>query len=215
MPKTIARVVLLLVVSGVGCSSNEPSMADALKKSDDAEKARKEAEAKKKAAVKVEKKSDALEIPWKIDGLKEMAMGTVATYAVSGTDAKGKEVTDQFIATFKGGDDTSARVNEYRLSKKDDPVSGQVKTLDWSQLSPLFSVERPESTVLRKESVEVPAGSFATTVVEIKGFFGAHQTVWMVDDKPGIYAKVEVHPNANEEGDQTAMVYQLEKLETK
>ena len=190
-------------------------MADALKKADDAEKARKEADAKKKAEVKVEKKADVLALPWKIDALKEMAMGTVATYAVSGTDAKGKEVTDQFIATFKGGDDKSARVNEYRVSKKDDPVSGQTKTLDWSQLSPLFSVERAESKVLRKESVQVAAGSFETTVVEITGFFGAHQTVWMIDDKPGIYAKVESHPNANEEGDQTAMVYELEKLETK
>jgi hypothetical protein len=206
---------MVQLVGWTGCGSDEPSMAEALKKADEAEKARKEAEAKKKESIKVEKKTDVLELPWTIDALKEMPMGTVATYSVSGLDAKGKEVTDTYIATFKGGDDKSARVNEFLVSNKEDPVSSQVKTLDWSQLSPLFSIERPESKVLRRETVEVPAGSFETVVVDINGFFGAHNTVWMIADKPGVYAKVEKHANANEEGDQTAMVFQLESVEVK
>ena len=211
---TESRIDVLVFALLLGCDSNEPSMADALKKADEAEAKKKAEEAKKKAAVKVEKKVDPTANPWTIDALKaSMKMGMVATYAISGVDAKGKEVTDEYVATVKGNDDSKVRVNTHRVSKKDDPVSSQVKTLDWSQLSPFFYVERAESQVLGRESVQVAAGSFECAKVEIKGFFGAHLTAWMIVDQPGVYAKVEEHANANEEGDQTALVYELQSVQ--
>jgi hypothetical protein len=207
-------LVALTLLTSWGCS-NEPSMTEALKKADEAEQARKEAEARKKAAIEVEKKKDVLALPWTIDALKaQLKMGTVLTYDVSGTDIAGKEVTDEFIATVKGTDDRTARVNEYRVSNQADPVSKQVKTLDWSTLSPLFSIERAEATPLRTETVEVAAGSFETVVVDVKGYFGAHITAWMIVDKPGVYARVEDHGNANEEDDRTALVYELRSIAT-
>jgi hypothetical protein len=46
-------------------------------------------------------------------------------------------------------------------------------------------------------------------VLEIKGFFGSHRTVWAIPDKPGVYAKVVEHPNAAEKNDRTDLTYEL------
>ena len=75
-----------------------------------------------------------------------------------------------------------------------------------------FSVEKPEYELKARETITVPAGEFDTVVAEIKGFFGAHQTVWMIVDKPGLYAKVNVLANAGAEGDQTNLVYELAEV---
>jgi hypothetical protein len=65
---------------------------------------------------------------------------------------------------------------------------------------------------VKLESVQVPAGTFDTVVVELRDFFGAHQTVWLIKDKPGIYAKVVDHGNQQDEADKTEMTYELTKF---
>jgi hypothetical protein len=61
---------------------------------------------------------------------------------------------------------------------------------------------RPKLKILRTEKVEVPAGSFDCTVVELKSMFGDIKTVWMINNKPGKYAKVT----------QDKLVYELKSI---
>ena len=69
----------------------------------------------------------------------------------------------------------------------------------WGKLSPFFHVDQSETTLTKKESVQVPAGTFDCVVADLKDFFGKQLTVWMVVDKPGVYAKVvETYPNAED-----------------
>lgn len=217
-PMCSALLGAILLMAPLSCGeSDKPSMSEALKQADAKEAARKEAEAKarKEAAEKAkEEESDALEIPWSIDELKEaMKMDTVATYQVSGVDEKGKDVQDTYTVTVKGTGDDGTKINAFHQSDADEPIATQVATHPWSNLSPMFAVDKPETEVVAREKVEVPAGTFDAVVVEIRGFFGAHRTVYMIPDQPGIYAKVIDHGNDKEEDDQTEKVYELQKIE--
>ena len=76
----------------------------------------------------------------------------------------------------------------------------------------MFVLEKAERELVAVEKVKVPAGEFDCVKAEIKGFFGGHHTVWIIKDKPGIYAKVVDHGNANEDEDKTEKVYELAKI---
>ena len=193
-----------------GCDDKKPSMADALAESDAKEAKRKaDAEAAKKAAKPV-KDPNVLAMPWTVDGLKEgLSMGMQLEYALTGTDAKGKPVEDTYTGKVKANNASDVGVVAYRGTQASEPIATQVATLSWSTLSPFFSVERPSTELVRKESITTPAGTFDTVVVEVKGFFGAHRTVWMVADKPGVYAQVVDHGTATDEADQTELTYVL------
>ena len=217
----VRHALVWVILLSVGCGSkSEPSVVEALEASDAKEAQRKAKEAAEHEAAKAQlKKDDVLEIPWTVDSMKaKLEMGLTLEYAVSGTDAKGKAVEDTYLAEVKATNPDGIGVIAYHGSAKGGAAK-QLQTVDWGKLSPFFVVERPQSQVLRKETVTVPAGTFETVVVELKGFFGAHRTVWMVEEKPGVYAKVVDHPNASESeddaGDQTEMTYELTKLETK
>lgn len=191
-------------------------MSEALAQADAKEKEKKEAEAKARAEAAAKAKKDELAEPWTTDAIKDaMKMGTVATYAVSGVDAKGKEVTDTYTVTIKGSDAEGIKVNAFHQSDADEPIAQQTATHPFGKLSPMFAVDKPTTEVVAREQVEVPAGTFETVKAEVQGFFGAHRTVWMIVDKPGIYAKVLDHGNAKEEGDQTELVYELQSIEQK
>ena len=208
----LASVFAVSLLGGLACD-DKPSAAEALEKTKEKDKAEKEAKAKAEAeaAKKAkEKKEGALENPWTFDSVKaSLTMGSKVTYAVSGVDAKGKEVTDEFWGEVKGNRPEEVAVTKTLASAKDTPQATQVARLPWDKSSPFFPVEKAEVTLVGPESVTVPAGTFECVKAEVKGFFGAHLTVWMAKDKPGIYAKVEDHGNANDEEDQTAMVYEL------
>lgn len=212
----LASAVTISLLGGLACD-DKPSAAEALEKTKEKDKAEKEAKAKaeKDAAAKAKaKKEGVLENPWTFDSVKaSLTMGSKVSYAVSGLDAKGKEVTDEFWGEVKGNRPDEVAVTKTLASQKDTPQATQVARLPWAKSSPFFPVERAEVTLAGKESVTVPAGTFDCVKAEVKGFFGAHLTVWMAADKPGVYAKVEDHGNANEEEDQTAMVYELTKHE--
>ena len=215
----IARMALVgslgLSFAGFGCGGDKPSIEEAMQKAKKAEEDKKAAEEKKKAAVKktpgLADDPTKVEHPWTIDKVKVgLKMGTVITYAVSGTNAKGKEVTDEFRGEVKGNNENDVAITQTLMSAADTPQASQAASFAWTNLSPFFGVEKAEAEVVRREKVETPAGTFDCIVVELKGFFGAHKTVWLPIGKPGIYAQVVDHGNANEEGDQTELTYVLQ-----
>lgn len=220
MPNRVAMIIGALVALSpcLACDGDKaPSMAEALAKSDKAEADRKAAEEKKKAAVKVQPgladDPSKVEHPWTVDKVRSgLPMGTVIKYAVSGLNAKGKDVTDAYRAEVKGNNENDVRIVQTLLSAADTPQATQVATLPWDRVSPFFAVEKATTEITGREKITTAAGEFDCIKADLKGFFGAHKSVWMPIGKPGIYAKVIDHGNANEEGDQTEMVYELSEL---
>lgn len=190
------------------------ALAEADKNKAEQQKA-KEAERDKAAKQAKAAKKGVLEHPWTFDGLKVgLPIGTILEYEIAGTDAKGKPVKDRLHAEVAGQDDNDVKILEYKQSQKDIPAVMQPQGHPWTKLSPFFWVEKVEVKLLRRESVQVPAGSFECMVADLSGFFGNHLTVWMVIDKPGVYAKVVEHPNTKnaEQDDPTEITYTLVEL---
>ena len=219
-------VLVLACGSGPACDGGkkEPSVSEALSQSDKKaqdEKAAKAAEDQKLADAAKKAKEGVLEHPWTFDAVKAgLPPGTALTYEMSGKNAKGKPVSDRLLAQVKGASDSEVKVLQYKESQKGDPAVTQPQGYGWEKLSPFFHVDRSETKVLRKESVQVPAGTFDCVVADVTGFFGNNLTVWMIADKPGIYAQVVEHPNtgAPTEGkgkDQTEITYKLAAIEQK
>ncbi len=184
-------------------------------KSDD-KKAEKKAEKKeeKKAEEKAPPKEKALALPWAFEDVREaLRGGATLVYKQTGTDAKGKSVEDDYKCEVKksSGTEVGTVCNGVNHPSKDKGAT-QVAMAEWSQYSPFFSVSRPEKTLVKREQVSVPAGSFDCVQVELKGFFGNNYTAWMIEDKPGIYAKVVKHANTGEEGDKTELVFELAEM---
>lgn len=198
----------------------EPSVSEALTQSDMKAKEAKEAKAAedaKLAEAAKKAKSGVLEHPWTFDEVKAgLPPGTALAYAMSGKNAKGKPVSDRMLAEVRGSSDTDVKVLFYKESQKADPAVTQPQGYAWDKLSPFFHVERSETKILRPETVQVPAGSFDCVVADVTGFFGNSYTVWMIVDKPGLYAKVVEHPNTGADAkDKTEITYELASIEQK
>ncbi|MCA9635227.1 MAG: hypothetical protein KC420_04250 [Myxococcales bacterium] len=187
-----------------------------------AEEPKKEEEAKAEEAKKEEAKPEEekpkevkLELPWVRERVAgAMKSGTVLTYKLSGSDAKGKPVDDDYRCEVKRSDDkTVGTVCNTVKNPSKDKGANEVATRDWSRFSPFFAVEKPEHTLVKVEDVTVPAGDFKCVVVELKDFFGANFTVWMIADKPGIYAKVEENGRIGDDEDKTKKVFELASIE--
>lgn len=203
-----------LAVCLAACGDNKPSMAEALAQAEKKDAEKKAADEAKKAAIKVDKKEDPLALPWTFDEVKAgLPMDTKVDYKLTGVDAKGKPVDDAWTGTIKAPGENDVGLTSTRISLQDKPQASQVAKIEWSRVSPFFFVERSEPKVTGREKVTVPAGEFDTVVADLEGFFGQHLTVWMIADKPGIYAKVVDHGNKNEEDDQTELVYELTGLQ--
>lgn len=187
-----------LVALCMACGDKE-SMSDALAKSDqkaEADKKAKEAERDKAGEAAKKAKEGVLEHPWSFDGVKtNLKIGTKLAWEMTGTDKKGKPISDTLHGEIHGHDDLDVKIMEYKESQKKIPAVMQPQGHPWGKLSPFFHVDQSETKLLRKESVQVPAGTFDCVVTEVTGFFGNHLTVWMIADQPGIYAKVVQHPN--------------------
>jgi hypothetical protein len=208
-----ARLRWCLALSLLIACDDKPTLTENMKKADELDAKRKAAEEAKKKDVKVEKDPNALELPWSSDETKAaLEMGTTVEYSVTGTDAKGKPVEDIYYGEIKANDAAEVGVNKYHGKMAKDPVASQVAKLPWGSFSPFFPMEKPEHELVKLESVTVPAGSFDAVVVELRDFFGAHQTAWLIKDKPGVYAKVVDHGNANDEADKIEITYELTKI---
>ena len=65
--------------------------------------------------------------------------------------------------------------------------------------------------VTGKETVKTPAGKFDCTVIETAGDFGIPEKLWMIDSKPGVYAKIIVDDNSEDFPHYS--VFELQKIE--
>ena len=173
---------------------------------------------KKEDDVKVEareKDPSALENPWSFEDVRTaMEPGTQLVYRRTGTDAKGKKINDEMTYLLRKNTDDGAGTS---FTLEPDPgtnaASSQLATTPWTKLSPFFAMEKPNETVVAREAVEVPAGKFENTAkIEIADFFGNKKTVWLIADKPGVYAKVIEHGNDADEKDKTEISYELVKI---
>ncbi len=190
------------------------------KESEKKEVAKKDEPAKEEAEAPVEEEKpkglapDEVALPWKFEDVSaSLGAGTKLVYDMKGKDEKGKDVADTYECTIKSANDKGVGVACTRI---DNPSKGEgeVATLDWSQFSPMFAVEKPEHTLVERVKVTVPAGEFDCVVAELKDFFGNTKKVWMVVDKPGVYAKVEDLGNTGSEEKQSTTTYELKELVT-
>ena len=210
-----------LALTFIACGGSGPTMSEAAEqaeKRDEEAKKAKEEEDKKLAEQAKKAKENVLENPWHFDEVKStLVIGTLLEYEITGTDAKGDPVEDGLHAEVVGGDTMDAKILQYKKSQEKLPAVKQPQGHPWANLSPFFWVEQSEVKVDRRETIEVPAGSFDCVVADITGFFGNHLTVWMIEDKPGIYAQVVEHPNTKnaEEGDATEITYRLASITKK
>jgi hypothetical protein len=219
-PLTGTFLALALACGG----DKKPSMSEALAQSDQKaqeEKAAKEAADAKLAEAAKQAKEGVLEHPWTFDAVRaSLPVGTAVAYEMSGTNAKGKPVKDRMLGEVKGASDDAVKIVQHKESQQNDKAVTQPQGSSWDKLSPFFRVEQSETKLLRRESVEVPAGTFDCVVAEVTGFFGNRLTVWMIVDKPGLYAQVVEHantgaPTEGKDADQTEITYALASIEQK
>ncbi|MFO7566369.1 MAG: hypothetical protein R6X02_27245 [Enhygromyxa sp.] len=156
-----------------------------------------------------------LEHPWAIDAMPgSLRAGTKLTYKQTGKDAAGKEVEDDYACVVKSATKTEVGTvcNGVNHPSKDKGAN-EVATVEWSSYSPFFAVSQPKAELVERAELTVPAGSFDTVQAKVEDFFGNSYTFWMIADKPGIYAKVHKHANANTEDDRTDLVFELAAIE--
>jgi hypothetical protein len=156
-----------------------------------------------------------LEHPWEKSGVQAgMKLGTTLVYKQTGKDAAGKDVEDDFQCQIKAASADGAGVvcNGINHPSKDKGAN-EVATTPWTDFSPFWAVEQPTSKLISRGDITVPAGTFDTVEIEVKGFFGDDYTFWLIADKPGVYAKVIKRANTTTEGDQTNLTFELAKLE--
>lgn len=200
-------MALTLLLAVPACDKGDDNKAED-NKADDNE----EAEAKAPEPKPADKK---LEIPWRRDQVSEaMKLGTTLVYKQTGKDAKGKDVEDDYQCVIKKASASEVgTVCNGVNHPSEDKGANEVATAEWNEFSPFFGVSRPETKLIERADLTVPAGTFDTVQVELAGFFGNNYTVWMIADKPGIYAKVHKRPNTSaEEGDATDMSFELATL---
>jgi len=202
-------------ISLLACGGSKKDPPADAKKATDSKTDAKAAEAETKAPAKPKFLAPGkVELPWSFERVSvSLPAGTEIKYKLSGKDAKGKDVSDTFACTVKkiSKKDVTTACNTVE-TPSEDKGAGMPATRDWTKYSPLFAVERAEHELLEREKITVPAGEFDCVSAELKGFFGARYTVWMIVDKPGVYAKVIEKPNASSEGDKTDKTYELSEL---
>lgn len=143
--------------------------------------------------------AEELNLPWTVESVrKALTVGTVLVYTEKGTDSFGDPVDRHYSYEITQADESGIDYSS-RGTHPEDPTetlggggAGSHKWEDDEPISPFFVPGLvAEITLLRSEQVTVPAGTFDCVVVELTGeFFGKSNTVWMIPDKPGVYAKV-------------------------
>ena len=61
---------------------------------------------------------------------------------------------------------------------------------DEDSYNKLFPLKEADFRVAGKEQITTPAGTFQCTVIEALGDFDTMEKLWMIDNKPGVYAKI-------------------------
>lgn len=152
-------------------------------------------------------------IPWSLDGLKKTyGVGTRLSYSRSGTDDDGQPVGGTH--TFEVTDARDLVVSIDSVWKDGGKKGTGFNQYEWEKAVFLESHPGSSSTefsVKGSETVEVPAGSFETVVVEVSNsFFRTRDTYWLIVDQPGVYAKWVDHGKQDEPAD---IVMELVEIE--
>jgi hypothetical protein len=201
---------LALVVALAGCDDKGSATGSIAKSLETPKKEEPKAPAKPKEAPKPDPNAP----PWTLDAVRDaMKAPMTVVYVRSGNDKSGKKVGGKLTYVLadatKDGATTKYTVDPDPGTNK---ASAMPATTGWSTLSPLFATEKPKIKIAGREQVTVPAGTFEATKAEVIDFFGNAKTVWMIVNRPGLYAKVEEGANMNDPDDKTAIVYELEAL---
>lgn len=200
----------------VACGGGAPTAAQAAKQAKAAVKDLRKAPSEGKdvkAAPKPAADPNKVELPWTFEKVRDaMEAGTVLAYARSGTNVKGKKIDDEFRWVVRRASADEVGTSGTITGGGEGQPSGEVALAQWTQFSPFFTVEKPTHELKGREKVTVPAGEFDVIVADIKGVFGNRKTVYMVVDKPGVYAKVVEHPNEGAGKDKTNLTWELKEI---
>ena len=77
---------------------------------------------------------------------------------------------------------------------------------------PLFPEKEGDFRIVKTEQITTPAGTFDCTVIEAVYSFDVRKRLWMINDKPGIYAKI-IEDKAGGFGHYS--VYELQEIKEK
>lgn len=75
--------------------------------------------------------------------------------------------------------------------------------------SPLYPLKEGDFRITKTEEITTPAGTFDCTVIEAVYSFDVRKRLWMINDKPGIYAKI-IEDKAGRFGHY--LVYELQEI---
>ncbi len=88
-------------------------------------------------------------------------------------------------------DDDKTTNNNQKIDRNIDPKSWGASVNEYSAFSPfLIQSNKPKNykfEIVGEQTVTVPAGTFECVIAYIKG--SGNKKVWMIKDKPGVYAK--------------------------
>ncbi len=104
-------------------------------------------------------------------------------------------------------------VNESYGTVDMDRIFDGISAYSFSEYNPFYPVEEPDSyTVAGEKEINVPAGKFKCTVININDDFNERKIrLYMITDRPGIYAKVIILGKNFDEEEYT--VYELTGIE--
>ncbi len=80
--------------------------------------------------------------------------------------------------------------NGYDKEHLPDDTALPPNCFDESSYNKLFPLKQADFRIAGKEQVTTPAGTFQCTVIEALGDFDTMEKMWMINDKPGVYAKI-------------------------
>ncbi len=212
-------VALLCASTMVACAPPQDSKKDA--KADEGKKPAGEADKDKaKAGEGADKATggeadkpavDPTAAPWLDVGVRNsLVVGTKLAYKRSTMNEKGKPVEGVQTYVLRSSNDEGAGTS---FTIDPDPGTNKstekVAIVPWTANGPFFAMEKPKVTFTAREKITVPAGEFEVAVGTMEDFFGNKQNVWMIVDKPGVFAKVEVMPAPADDVAPPPIVYEL------
>ncbi len=142
--------------------------------------------------------NDAQKLPWND---KQAMMDYLATihrliykYSVLIPDAGTfrSKILKADVAVENGGDKACIDYIFNGYDKEHLPEDTQLPPNCYDDLTynNLFPLKSASFRVAGKEKITTPAGTFQCTVLEAVGSFDRLLKMWMIDDKPGVYAKI-------------------------
>lgn len=130
-------------------------------------------------------------------------------------EATGVFITKNLVSDVKADEANQSISIDYVFSGRDKNNVSHDEQLTSNKIKPeqnynkLFPEKEMNFRVTGQETITVPAGTFHCTVIEALGDFDEYRKLWMIDDKPGVYARII----ADKPGDfGSYSVYELQEI---